>query len=185
MDRLPNFEVSMDLKSLIRTIPDFPKAGIEFRDITSLLADPMGLSYVIDQLALRYKTQGITQVVGIESRGFMVGGALAYKLGVGFVPVRKPGKLPGEVISQDYQLEYGTDTLEIHRDALTNKDVVVIVDDLMATGGTALGARSLVVALGARVLECAVVIDLPDLGGAERCRGLGMPVHTLVQFEGH
>lgn len=175
----------MDLKQLIRTIPDFPKPGIQFRDITSLLADPMGLSYVVDQLSLRYKTQGITQVVGIESRGFMIGGALAYKLGVGFVPVRKPGKLPGEVYSQDYQLEYGTDRLEIHKDALTAKDTVVIIDDLMATGGTALGARALIDQLGARVLECAVVIDLPELGGAQKCRDQGMAVHTLVEFDGH
>lgn len=175
----------MDLKQLIRTVPDFPKPGIMFRDITSLLADPMGLSFVVDQLALRYKTQGLTQVVGIESRGFMLGGALAYKLGVGFVPVRKKGKLPGQTLSQEYQLEYGVDQLEIHADALTQKDLIVVVDDLMATGGTALAARALIQRLGARVLECAVVIDLPELGGRQRCEAEGMPVHTLVEFEGH
>jgi adenine phosphoribosyltransferase len=175
----------MDLKALIRTVPDFPKKGILFRDITSLLADPLGFSTVIDQLALRYKTQGITQVVGIESRGFMLGGALAYKLGLGFVPVRKKGKLPGETVSQDYQLEYGTDTLEMHIDALTAKDTVIIIDDLMATGGTAIGAATLVQKLGAKVMEIAVVIDLPDLDGAKKCRAQGLQVHTLIEFEGH
>ncbi len=174
----------MDLKQLIRTIPDFPKAGIQFRDITSLLADPIGFSYVIDQLALRYKTQGLTHVAGIESRGFILGAALAYKLGLGFVPLRKKGKLPGETFSQEYKLEYGTDVLEVQKGALSSKDSIVLVDDLMATGGTALGAMALIHQCGAHIIECAVVIDLPDLGGAKLCAEKGLRVHSMVAFEG-
>jgi adenine phosphoribosyltransferase len=166
------------LKALIRDVPDFPLPGILFRDVTPLLRHPRGLADVVDAFAARYRGRGVDAVVGIESRGFLFGAPLAVALGVGFVPVRKPGKLPADRISQSYELEYGTNTLEIHRDALLPGESVVVVDDLLATGGTAQAAASLVRALGAHVVELAFVVELALLRGRER---LGDdPVHSLI-----
>ncbi len=172
----------MDIKAKIRTIPHFPKQGIMFRDVTTLFKDPQGFRYVIDHLVQRYANKGVTMVVGIESRGFILAGALAHQLNVGFVPVRKPGKLPAEKDSVTYDLEYGKDILEIHKDAINKGDCILIVDDLIATGGTAKAAIELVEKQGAKVLECAFIVTLPELGGTEK---LGVPSYSLVSFEGH
>lgn len=174
-----------EIKRKIQTIAHFPKEGIMFRDITSLLKDPVGLGLCIDDLKTRYENQDIDLIVGIDSRGFILGGALAYLLGKGFVPVRKKGKLPGKVASQDYALEYGTDTLEIHEDAIPAGKNVVIVDDLIATGGTALAACNLVTQLGGNVIECAFIIDLPDIGGRKKLETAGYKTYAQTQFEGH
>jgi len=174
----------MSLASLIRTIPDYPKPGIQFRDLTTLLKDPAGLSQAIDQLASRYQQAEVHKVVGIESRGFIIGAALAYKLGVGFVPVRKKGKLPGSVISEEYELEYGTDRIEIHVDAISAGERVLLVDDLVATGGTAIAAAKLIRQLGGEIVEATFVVELPDLGGSERLKRAGYAVHTLCSFAG-
>jgi len=174
----------MPIKSLIRTIPHYPKAGIQFRDITTLLKDPIGLRMVVDGLAAHYATQKIDKIAGIEARGFIIGAALAYKLGVGFVPIRKPGKLPASTIGHDYSLEYGTDRVEIHTDAISPGERILLVDDLIATGGTAQAAVSLLLKLDAVVVACALVIDLPDLGGAQRLRASGVTVFALCQFAG-
>ena len=174
----------MTLSSLIRTIPDYPKPGIQFRDITTLLKDPVGLKQTIDALALRYQTAKIDKVAGIESRGFIIGAALAYKLGVGFIPLRKKGKLPGETIGEEYQLEYGTDRIEIHVDAISKGERVLLVDDLIATGGTAMAAAKLVRQLGGDIHEAAFVVDLPDLGGCARLKSAGCNVFTLCEFAG-
>ena len=174
----------MNLKPLIRTIPNYPKEGIMFRDITTLLKHGEGFAYVIDTLAERYRHKGLDAIMGIEARGFIVGAALAYKLGIGFVPIRKKGKLPGEVYSQDYELEYGTDCIEVHHDAVDTDGKVVLIDDLLATGGTALGAIKLIENIGAKVEECAFVIDLPDLGGRQKIEATGHQVFTFVEFEG-
>ncbi|MBL8523637.1 MAG: adenine phosphoribosyltransferase [Betaproteobacteria bacterium] len=176
--------MSPSIKSLIRTIPDFPKPGIQFRDITTLLADAEGLKLTIDLLADRYRNKGISKVAGIESRGFILGAPLAIALGAGFVPIRKPGKLPGEKIGLDYQLEYGHDRVEIHVDAIARGEKVLLVDDLIATGGTALAAASLIEQVGGALLECAFVIDLPDLGGRERLHAAGYSTYALCEFEG-
>jgi len=173
------------LKTTIRTIPHYPKPGIMFRDITTALKDPVAFKMMIQSLVDRYKDQGVDKIVGIESRGFILGAPLAYALGVGFVPIRKQGKLPAETIGCDYELEYGTDRVEIHVDALEEGQRVVLVDDLIATGGTAEAGIQLLEKLGAQILECAFVIDLPELGGAKRIEGLGVRVHSLTQFEGH
>jgi adenine phosphoribosyltransferase len=174
----------MYIKSLIRTIPHYPKQGILFRDITTLLQDPTGLTMVVDALAEQYQNQSIDKIAGIEARGFIIGAALAYQLGVGFVPVRKAGKLPAETITQTYALEYGTDQLEIHSDAIAAGEQVVLIDDLIATGGTAEAAVSLIERLGGKVAACAFVIDLPDLGGMQRLQGLGLNTFALCAFEG-
>jgi adenine phosphoribosyltransferase len=174
-----------DLKALIRSIPDYPKPGILFRDITTLLSDPAGFRETIDALAARYTTAPIAKVAGIEARGFILGGALADRLGKGFVPIRKRGKLPFRTIGCDYELEYGTDRVEMHVDAVHPGDSILLVDDLVATGGTALAAARLVSSAGGRIYEAAFVIDLPDLGGADRIRAAGFPAHTLIAFEGH
>jgi adenine phosphoribosyltransferase len=174
----------MPIKSLIRTIPNYPKADIQFRDITTLLKDPVGLRLVVDTLAAHYATQKIDKIAGIEARGFIIGAALAYKLGVGFVPIRKPGKLPATTIGHDYSLEYGADRVEIHTDAISAGERILLVDDLIATGGTAQAAVSLLLKLDAVVVACALVIDLPDLGGAQRLRASGVPVFALCQFDG-
>jgi len=173
----------MDLiKSKIRTIPNFPKAGIMFRDITTLLADAKGFGEVINNLVAKYKNVDIDYVAGIESRGFIIGGALAKELGVGFIPIRKKGKLPAKVISEKYALEYGTDTIEIHEDALKKGDKVLLIDDLIATGGTALAAVKLIEKVGGEVVSCAFVIDLPELGG--KAKLAPQDVYTIVEFEG-
>lgn len=155
-----------------------------FRDITTLLKDPVGLRTTVNELCNRYTSQRIDKVVAIEARGFVVGAPLAYTLGVGFIPVRKKGKLPGPTETEEYALEYGTDTVEIHTDAISPGDHVVLVDDLIATGGTADAALRLIRKMGGKVLECAFIIDLPDLGGRKRLEQQGYAVHTLVEFEG-
>src|SRR5512137_2606025 len=165
----------MTIKSKIRTIPDYPKKGIMFRDITTLLKDPVGFRLVIDSLAQRYVSGEIAfdVIVGIESRGFIIGGALSYVLGKGFVPIRKRGKLPAETVKQEYTLEYGTDVIEIHKDAIRKGDRVILIDDLLATGGTALAAASLVEKLGGKVQELAFIVDLPDVGGRKKLAARG------------
>ncbi len=174
----------MTLKSLIRTIPDHPKPGIQFRDVTTLMKDPAGFGRAIDLLAQRYGSQEIRLVAGIESRGFIVGAALAHRLGAGFVPIRKKGKLPGPVIHEDYALEYGTDSVEVHVDAVNTGERVLLVDDLIATGGTAEAALKLIARLGGVVVETAFLVDLPDLGGRRRLEALGQKVFSLTEFEG-
>ena len=170
------------IKSKIRTVPHWPKEGIMFRDITTLLNDPIGFRETIDLLYDRYCNKEIDTVVGIESRGFILGAPLAYLLKCGFVPIRKPGKLPAEVESEEYTLEYGTDKIEIHKDAIKKGDQVLIVDDLLATGGTANAARNLVKKLGGEVVECTFVIELPDLKGREKIQG--EHIYSIVAFEG-
>jgi adenine phosphoribosyltransferase len=172
------------VKDYIRTIPDFPHEGIMFRDVTTLFSDPRGLRLAIDQLLEPYVGQKIDKVIGLEARGFILGGAVAHQLGVGFVPVRKKGKLPGKTISQDYKLEYGVATVEIHEDALEAGERVLIVDDLLATGGTAVAGIKLVEQLGAQVVSCAFVVDLPELGGRKVLTDMGLDVHTICDFEG-
>lgn len=174
----------MPIKSRIRTIPDWPKKGVMFRDITTLIKDPIGFKLVIDDFHKRYRNMDVTSVVGIESRGFIIGGALAYLLGKGFIPVRKKGKLPFDTEEESYDLEYGTATVEIHKDAVKKGDRVIIIDDLIATGGTALAACRLVEKLGGKVAEIAAIVDLPDLGGSKKIRDAGYTEFHLVEFEG-
>lgn len=169
------------IKNKIRTIPHFPKQGIMFRDITTLLKDKDGFNDVINAFAERYKNQKIDVVAGIEARGFIIGGALAHKLGVGFVPLRKKGKLPYKTHKIEYDLEYGKDCLEIHEDAISAGDKVLVVDDLIATGGTCKAACDLIEKIGGNIVECAFIVDLPDLKGKEK---LGRPAFALVEFEG-
>ena len=173
------------IKSRIRTIRDYPKKGILFRDITTLFLDPYGFRKLVDDLVQPHAGRRIDLVAGIEARGFIIGGAVAHQLSVGFIPVRKKGKLPWETIGIDYQLEYGTDRIEIHRDAVTPGQSVLLVDDLIATGGTAIAAIQLLRMAGANIVGCSFVIDLPDLGGKKRIEDMGVPVQTLVEFEGH
>ena len=175
----------MDIESLIRTVPDFPKRGVLFRDITTLLKDAAGLRLVIEKLGAAYRNSRVDKIAAIESRGFIIGAALAYELQVGFVPIRKAGKLPAENFGQDYQLEYGSDRLEIHSDAIRLHERVLLVDDLVATGGTAEAALRLIGVAGGQVIGCAFVIDLPDLGGRARLEKLGFPVLALCRFSGH
>jgi adenine phosphoribosyltransferase len=175
----------MPIKSRIRTIPHYPKQGIMFRDITTLLKDPVGLRLTVDEIANRYKGRKIDKVAGIESRGFIIGAPVAYLLGVGFIPIRKKGKLPGEVIGHDYELEYGADRIEIHTDAISKGEQILLIDDLIATGGTAEAAATLIGKMGGAVTECCFVVDLPEIGGRKRLEKLGLKVHTLCEFEGH
>lgn len=177
--------MSLDLKALVRTIPDYPKKGILFRDITTLIEHPEGFKESIERIAQAYRSQGITHVAGIEARGFIFGAGVAIALGVGFIPIRKKGKLPGETIGQNYALEYGVDTIEIHADVLDAGDTVLLVDDLIATGGTAIAAVSLLRRTGATVAKAAFAIDLPDLGGATKLEAEGVEVNSLIAFEGH
>jgi adenine phosphoribosyltransferase len=174
----------MPIKSRIRTVPHFPKQGVMFRDITTLLKDPVGFRTSINELVTRYKDAKIDKIAAIESRGFIIGAALAHQLGVGFVPVRKKGKLPAETVGHDYMLEYGMDRIEMHVDAVTTGDRVLIVDDLIATGGTAEAAVKLVKMLGGDIVECCFVIDIPDLGGHKRLEKQGHKVFSLCEFEG-
>lgn len=173
------------IKEKISTIPDWPKKGIMFRDITSLLQDPEGLKLTIDQLVARYKDSKIDVICAIEARGFILGAAMAYNMGIGFVPIRKKGKLPGETYSQDYQLEYGVDTIEIHKNALKENQNVLLVDDLLATGGTALGACELIAKCNATIEDICFIVDLPELGGGEKLTKAGHSWHALVNFDGH
>ncbi len=181
--------MNQDQQSLIaksiKSIPDYPKPGILFRDVTSLMEDPEAYQATIAILVEKYQGQGITKIVGTEARGFLFGAPLALALGVGFVPVRKPGKLPREVISQSYELEYGTDTLELHVDAITDQDKVLLVDDLLATGGTIEATVKLVRQLGGEVTDAAFVINLPDIGGEERLKALSLNVFSICDFPGH
>ncbi len=173
------------VKDYIRTIPDFPQKGIMFRDVTTLFGDARGFRIAIDQLLHPYAGQRIDKVAGLEARGFILGGAIAHQLSVGFVPIRKKGKLPGRTIEQSYKLEYGEATMEIHDDALQPGERVLLVDDLLATGGTAEAGIRLIERLGAQVIGCAFVIDLPELGGRKHLEALGMTVHALCAFDGH
>ena len=174
----------MNVKDYIRTIPDFPHEGIMFRDVTTLFNDPRGFRMAIDLLLHPYAGLPIDRVVGLEARGFILGGAVAHQLAVGFVPIRKAGKLPGDVIAQDYELEYAKATVEVHTDAIQPGESVLIVDDLLATGGTAEAGIKLIEQLGGTVAGCAFVVDLPDLGGRKRLEGMGVEVHALCAFEG-
>jgi adenine phosphoribosyltransferase len=174
-----------DLKKLIRTIPDYPKPGIMFRDVTTLLGDAQGFKAAVAALAEPYRTRPVDAVAGIEARGFILGGAVADRLGCEFVPVRNEGQLPWKTIGQDYTLEYGVDTIEIHADAIDKEERVLIVDDLIATGGTAEAAVQLVRRSGGDVVGAAFIIDLPDLGGRKRLEALGVACHVLMAFEGH
>ncbi len=176
----------MPIKSLIRTVPDYPKKGIMFRDITTLIQDPVGFRLVIDEFTQHYLKNAtpFDIIAGIEARGFILGGALSYTLGKGFAPIRKAGKLPAEVVSQEYALEYGTDRIEIHRDAFPAGSRVLLVDDLLATGGTALAAAALIEKLGGTVAEMAFIVNLPDVGGEKKLRGKGYSIHSLTEFEG-
>jgi len=173
-----------DLKALVRTIPDYPKPGIMFRDITTLLGNAKGLSSCVERLAAPYRDSAVEAVAGIEARGFILGGAVADRLGCGFVPIRKQGKLPGKAIGQDYELEYGVDIIEIHEDGIASGERVLLVDDLIATGGTAAAAVKLLRKLDAEIVGAAFVIDLPDLKGRRRVEALGIECHTLIEFEG-
>ncbi len=173
------------IKSSIKSIPDYPKPGILFRDVTSLMEDAAAYKATIDLLVAKYKDMGFTKVVGTEARGFLFGAPLALELGVGFVPVRKPGKLPRETVAQTYELEYGVDTLEIHTDAISQSDKVLVVDDLLATGGTIEATTKLIRQLGGEVEHAAFVINLPEIGGEKRLEGLGLNVYSICEFEGH
>jgi adenine phosphoribosyltransferase len=175
----------MDLKNAIRTIPDYPRPGIQFRDITTLLGDAHAFAHTVDQLVRPWLDAKIDRVAGIEARGFILGGAVAHGLGAGFVPIRKKGKLPHATVRVAYSLEYGLDEMEIHRDGVNAGERIILIDDLIATGGTAEAAVKLLRQLGAEVLAACFVVDLPELGGARRLEALGVPVRTLVSFEGH
>jgi adenine phosphoribosyltransferase len=175
----------LDLNTHVRSIPDYPKKGILFRDITTLIEHPQGFKESVDRLAQAHAGLGITHVAGIEARGFIFGAGVAIAMGVGFVPVRKKGKLPGETIGQNYALEYGVDTIEIHADVIGPGDKVLLIDDLIATGGTALAAVSLLRRTGAEISHSGFVIDLFDLGGADKLRAADVKVEALIPFEGH
>jgi adenine phosphoribosyltransferase len=176
----------MSIKSRIRTVEDYPKKGIMFRDITTLIKDPVGFRLAIDSLTQRYVEGGVKfdVIVGIESRGFIIGGALAYTLGKGFVPIRKKGKLPAETVSQEYALEYGNDTIEMHKDSIVEGARVLLVDDLLATGGTALAAAALIEKLGGLIAEMCFIVNLPDVGGAAKLAEKNYRIFALTDFEG-
>lgn len=175
----------MTLRDAIRTIPDYPKPGIMFRDITTLIGDAGAFRQAVDALASPFAGAGLDKVAGIEARGFILGGAVAHQLGVGFVPLRKKGKLPHRTVAVSYQLEYGDDELHMHEDAVGTGERVLLIDDLIATGGTAAAGVELIRLGGGEVAAAAFVIDLPELGGADRIRALGVPVTVLVAFDGH
>lgn len=172
------------VQDYIRTIPDFPHEGILFRDVTTLFQDPRGFRLAVDQLLAPFVGQRIDKVAGLEARGFILGGAVAHQLSKGFVPIRKAGKLPAKTISQDYELEYGQATVEIHDDSFSPGEAVLLVDDLLATGGTAEAGIKLIERLGAQVVGTAFVVDLPDLGGRAKLETMGMSVHALCSYAG-
>ncbi len=176
--------MSKNIQDYIRTIPDFPHEGILFRDVTTLFGSAEGLRLAIAETVAALKDLKIDKVAGLEARGFIMGGAVAQSLGVGFVPIRKKGKLPGETIQQEYNLEYGTATLELHKDAIAPGEKILLLDDLIATGGTAEAGIKLIEALGGEVVQSTFIIDLPALGGAAKVTALGVPVHVLCAFEG-
>ncbi len=173
------------IRQQIRTVPDWPSAGVQFRDITPLLSSPKAFRVLIDQFVHRYFDARPTAIAGLDARGFIIGSVLAYELNIGFVPIRKKGKLPFTTVQESYELEYGSATVEIHTDAVGPQDRVVLIDDLIATGGTMLAGLRLLQRLGAEVIEGAAIVDLPELGGSDRIRAAGLPLHTLVSFEGH
>jgi len=175
----------MRLQDAIRTIPDYPKPGIMFRDITTLLGDARAFRRAVDELVQPFAGQKVDKVAGIEARGFILGGAVAHQLSAGFVPLRKKGKLPHKTVAVEYALEYGTDTIEMHLDAVVSGERVMLIDDLIATGGTALAAIKLLKGAGAHIVAAAFVVDLPELGGADKLRAAGVAVSTLVDFAGH
>ena len=172
------------VKDYIRTIVDFPHEGIMFRDVTTLFADPRGFRMAIDQMLHPYAGQRIDKVVGLEARGFILGGTIAHQLGTGFVPIRKKGKLPGRTISQDYKLEYGEAIVELHDDAIQAGERILLVDDLLATGGTAEAGIKLVERLGGEIVGCSFIVDLPALGGRDKLIAMGMDVQVLCEFDG-
>jgi adenine phosphoribosyltransferase len=174
-----------DLKAAIRTIPDYPKPGIMFRDITTLLGNPRAFRRAIDELVQPWAGSKIDKIAGMEARGFIIGGAVAHQLSAGFIPIRKKGKLPHKSVRIAYSLEYGIDEMEMHEDAVTKGERVIMVDDLIATGGTAEGAVKLLRQMGADVVAACFMVDLPDLGGADKLRKMGVSVRTLMTFEGH
>lgn len=175
------------LRSHIRTVPDWPAPGVQFRDITPLLQDPKVFRVMVDAFVHRYMDAGLrpTVVAGLDARGFIIGSVIAYELAVGFVPIRKKGKLPYTTVEETYELEYGSATVELHTDAVRPGDRVLLVDDLIATGGTMMAGKRLLEKLGARVMEGAAIVDLPELGGSQRLRDDGLSLYTLLQFEGH
>jgi adenine phosphoribosyltransferase len=180
-----NSSISDILRDAIRTIPDYPKPGILFRDITTLLGNARAFRRAVDELVQPFAGGKVDQVAGIEARGFILGGAVAHQLSAGFIPIRKKGKLPHDKVSIAYSLEYGVDEMEVHKDAITPGQSVILIDDLIATGGTAVAAAKLLQGLGAHVEAACFVIDLPDLGGRAKLEALGVPVRTLIAFEGH
>ncbi|WP_086983591.1 adenine phosphoribosyltransferase [Vibrio aphrogenes] len=173
------------IQASIKTIPDYPKPGILFRDVTSLMEDAKAYQATIQLLVEQYQSKGFTKIVGTEARGFLFGAPLALELGLGFIPVRKPGKLPRETVSQSYELEYGTDVLEIHTDSIQPGDKVLVVDDLLATGGTIEATVKLIRQLGGEVTDAAFVINLPDIGGEEKLKALDLTVYSICEFAGH
>lgn len=175
----------VDLRELIRSLPDYPKPGIVFRDITTLLQDKSGFRRAVDELIAPFQGHQIDKVAGIEARGFIVGGAVAYQLSVGFIPVRKQGKLPWHTIAEEYELEYGSDQVEIHTDMVSPDEKVLLIDDLIATGGTAEAAIRLLERSGAVIAGCSFIVDLPDLGGAKKLEAAGYDINCVVAFEGH
>ena len=177
--------MKFDLASAIRTIPDYPKPGIMFRDVTTLMGDARAFRTTIDLMVQPFAGVRIDKVAGIEARGFIIGGAIAHQLSIGFVPIRKKGKLPHRTIQQSYDLEYGTDVVEIHEDAVKPGENVLIVDDLIATGGTCEAGIKLIERVGAKVIGCSFIVDLPELGGRKRIEAMGKNVLTLIDFEGH
>jgi adenine phosphoribosyltransferase len=177
--------LELDLRAAIRTIPDYPKPGIMFRDITTLLGNARAFRRAVDEMVQPWAGMKIDKVAGMEARGFILGGAVAHQVSAGFIPIRKKGKLPHKRVSIAYSLEYGLDEMEMHVDAVTKGEKVILVDDLVATGGTAEGAVKLLNQQGADVLAACFIIDLPELGGADKIRKLGVPVRTLISFEGH
>jgi adenine phosphoribosyltransferase len=177
--------ITSELAASIRSIPDYPKRGIIFRDITTLLGNPRAFRRAVDELVQPYAGMKIDKVAGMEARGFILGGAVAHQLSAGFVPIRKKGKLPHDIVRIAYSLEYGVDEMEMHIDAVQPGETVILVDDLIATGGTAIGATQLLRQIGAEVVSACFVIDLPDLGGRAKLEALGVNVRTLVEFSGH
>ena len=173
------------LRDRIRTVPDWPRPGVMFRDITPLLQDPRTLRVLVESFVLRYMGRGLDVVAGIDARGFIVGSIVAYELNLGFVPIRKKGKLPFTTVAESYELEYGSASVELHADACRPGDRVLLIDDLIATGGTMMAGKRLVERLGGVVVEGAAIVDLPELGGSRRLREAGLPLFTLVDFEGH
>ncbi|MFM8898441.1 MAG: adenine phosphoribosyltransferase [Burkholderiales bacterium] len=183
--RLSPVDALTTIREHIRTVPDWPQPGVQFRDITPLLSNPRVFRVLIDQFVHRYFDEKPTAIAGLDARGFIMGAVLAYELNIGFIPIRKKGKLPFNTVEESYELEYGNATVEIHTDAVQSGDRVVLIDDLIATGGTMLAGMRLLQRLGAQVIEGAAIVDLPELGGSAKLRAAGLPLFTLVDFAGH